>query len=362
MKMRPEKLLTDPIHPERKFYMTVIPIADVKVEEKYLVRPLDQKHKNNLKEQIQEEGLIEPITVHEEQDGSFLLLAGQHRIVAVKELEQSEVPAKIYVNLNETAKRLIGYMSNELRKRPPAGKRYEALNEIFDETKRELQAEGKTPSEEQVVNQLYFKSSTIRVKEMILGITVDRLRNDTDSLVLKYGLIQDSQVHRKKMEEAVRNGSYPLLTAQNTFTALSNLCRAKPITQTEEEEGKNYREHEYKNVREYFDRIITEFIEPWIEVGAIDTAINFCRIHPFEAFTKIVHDFLVDDGHPSAGTKSAPFYHDIKIDWDGLLKRLSPLKDSKIWNVPVIAQERNKGDLKARLRYIIQNNGKFPDF
>ncbi len=355
-------MLLDPIHPERKFYLGVLPVDEIKLDPRYLVRELDQKHKNNLKEQIEEEGLIEPITVNEEQDGSLVLLAGQHRIIALKELEHKDVTAKIYVELDETAKRLIGYMSNEARKRPSAGKRYEALNDIFEEKKQELIKAGKVPSEELVVKQLYFKSSTIKTNELILGITVDRLRNDPESLVSEHDLIQNGQFPRKKIEQVVIDGRFPLLTAQNTFKALSNLCRAKPVTHDEEVGGKNYREKEYQNVRHFFNKLLTEFIEPWINVGAIETAINFCRIHPFDAFAKIVEDLLVEAGLPGHGTSAAPFYNDRDIDWTSLFERLSPLKDNKIWNYPMIEKERSVKDIKNRLRYMMDHPGEQPDF
>src|SRR5207245_6702018 len=98
--------------------------------------------------------------------------------------------------------------------------------------------------------QLYF-SSKVPINELIMGITIDKLRNDSNSLVSKFDLIQDAQVPRKKIEAEISNGKYPLLTAQNAFSALMQLCRAKPVTQKEEDEGKNYRKYEYANVREF---------------------------------------------------------------------------------------------------------------
>lgn len=361
-KYRPEKLLNDPVHPERKFYLGILYVGDIKLDPRYLVRELDEKHKNNLKEQIEEEGLIEPITVNEEPNGNLVLLAGQHRLIAMKELNHNQVSAKVYVELDETAKRLIGYMSNETRKRPSAGKRYEALSDIFEEKKQELTKAGKVPSEELIVKHLYFKSSTVKTNELILGIIVDKLRDDPGSLVSKYHLIQNAQVPRRRMEQEVMEGRFPLLTAQNTFKALSNLCRAKPVTHDEEVTNKNFREIEYQNVKQFFNKIVSEFVEPWIQVGAIDTAINFCRIHPFDAFAKIVEELLVEAGLPGPGTSAAPFYHDREIEWDKLFQRLSPLKDNKIWNYPMIEKDRAVKDIKNRLRYMMDNQGKQPDF
>jgi len=354
--------MSDPVFPDRKFYMDSILISKISADKTYLVRDLNETHKNNLKKQIQDQGLIEPITVFIDDDGSIGLLAGQHRLAALRDLEAENVPAKIYVNLDETAKRIIGYMSNETRKRPSAGKRYEALNDLFDATLTKLHKEGgNIPSEEQVVNQFYFSSKAMSVNEVIIGIIVDKLRGDTKSLVNTYDLIQNAQVPRRKIEGEIRNGKYPLMTAQNTFSALIQLCRAKPITATEEEENKNYRKYEYANVKEFFDRIIKEFIQPWINVGEIETVINFCRRYQFEAFARIVQDLLVQDGLPGSSSKAAPFYHDQKIDWDRLFNRLSAFKDVKLWQYRLIEQERSIQDLKSRLRYFLEN-GTYPEF
>lgn len=355
--------MSDPVHQNRKFYMDVIEVPKIKMDMAYLVRDLNEAHKNDLKWKIQDQGLIEPITVSREPNGDLILLAGQHRLVALIELEAKTVPAKIYVDLDETEKRLIGYMSNESRKRPSAGKRFEALNDLFDDTLTKLHKEkGLIPSEEQVVNEFYFSSKAMPVKELIIGIHVDKIRNDPNSLVNKYQLIQNAQVPRRKIEDEILKGRYPLMTAQNIFAALMQLCRSKPVTQVEEEENLNFRKYEYANVKEFFDRVITEFIQPWIEVGQIETVINFCRRFPFEAFARIVQDLLVEDGLPGISTRAGPFFHDQKIDWDRLFNRLSLLKSADLWQRPEIEQERSIADLKSRLRYYLENSGKLPNY
>ena len=148
------------------------------------------------------------------------------------------------------------------------------------------------------------------------------------------------------------------MTAQNAFFGLSNLCRQKPITREEEEEGKNYRNNEYENVRDFFNKIIEEFIQPWIDVEDVDSAINFCRRHPFDAFTKLVAELLVQEGHPSISSKTAPFYHTEKIEWDTLFDKLKMLKGSRVWTYAPIAEERSVNDILYQIRYY-QQNGEF---
>lgn len=335
--------------------MDVLPMSKIKKVEKYLVRDLDERHKERLKIEIQEEGLIEPITVNKEPNGDFTLIAGQHRLEACKDLNFNEIDAKIYWELDETSKLLLGYMSNEARKRPAAGNRYSALYQIFEETKKKLQDKGEVPSERDIINQTYLSSSKMKTNEIIKGIIVDRLRREQTSLVNKYDLIQNAQVPRKRIVASVEQGTYPLLTAQNVFIALSNLCRQQPIDKEEEEQGKNFREIEYHNVKEFFNRIVTDFIEPWISVGNIDSAINFCRRHPFDAFTKLVAEILVQEGLPSTSSKTAPFYHNEKIQWDNLFDRLKPLKSSQVWTYAPIAEERSVNDTLYQIRFYQQN-------
>lgn len=87
----------------------------------------------------------------------------------------------------------------------------------------------------------------------------------------------------------------------------------------------------------------------------IDSAINFCRRHPFDAFTKLVAEILIQEGHPSTSSKTAPFYHNEKIDWKKLFDKLKPLKSSKVWIYDPIADERNVSDILYQIRYYLQN-------
>jgi len=283
------------------------------------------------------------------------LIAGQHRLEACKDLGFEEIDAKIYWELNETSKMLLGYMSNEARKRPAAGDRYSALYQIFDEKKQDFIKLGKVPCEEDIINDTYLSNSKMKITEVVKGIIVDRLRNDPQSIVSRLDLIQNAQVPRKKIVDLIDKGTYPLFTAQNVFIALSNLCRQKPVTLEEQDENKNFRDKEYENVREFFNKIVKEFIEPWVNVGDVDSAINFCRRFPFEAFTKLVAEILVQEGHPSVTSKAAPFYHKDPIDWDDLFDKLKPLKGSQIWTYEPIAEERSANDILYQIRYYMQN-------
>ncbi len=348
----------DPIKPERRFVMGVVEIPKIKIVERYLVRPLDETHKNNLKRQIKDQGLIEPITCDTDSDGGVVLLAGRHRLKACEELNYTKLPAKVYLGLSEADRLLVGFMSNELRKRPPAGRRFGSLKDWYDETFDKLREDlERLPSEEEVLQKLYYGSTKAKISEVMLGITIDRLKNDVDSLVGQLHLITDAQTPRREIERLIITSKdtkilqLPLLTAGNALFAIKHLCRASPVTYDETQSGNNLREHEYTHLRDFLERIINEMVLPWIEVGEIDATINFFKRHPFEAFTRIVADALVELGCPPQSGMTSPLYHRDRIDWDGLFSRLANLKTAQLWKYEVISKERSIMDLVGRLRY-----------
>jgi len=336
-----------------------VPIKEIVLNPTYLVRSLDDRHLVNLQDQIKEEGLIEPITVNKESNGDLTLIAGQHRLMACINLDFDTIDAKIYWELEETVKIVLGYMSNEVRKRPAAGERFKSLADLYTHIEKELIGEGKMPTEENVINATYFSGSKMRVNEIIKGKIVDRLRNDPEFIGCKLKIIQNSQVPKKKIILSIENAEYPLLTAQNVFVVLTHLCRAKPISTKEEEDGKNFREDEYKNVLDFMNRVITEFIEPWIAVKDIDSAMSFCKRHPFEAFVKLVADKLIAEGHPGVSSKAAPLYHDETINWDNVFAVFKPLKSKDVWTYGPITNVRNVNDIQNELRCYM-SNGHFP--
>ena len=357
--MRSITLLVDPIK-NREYYLASIPVKDIVINKKYLVRDLDDNWKETLKQQIRDQGLIEPLAVHDDDNGQFTLLSGQHRLAALRELNAKEVPCRCYIKLDEHTKRLLGFMANELRKRPSAGKRFEALHDIFDQKYEDLKkTTKKAPSEQEVISQLYYGTTKGRTTEIILGRIIDRLRADKESEVRKYGMIQNAQVPATALDDEIQSGRYPLLTAQNAYFALSHLVRTQPVTKEEMDQGKYYRDNEYINVLDFFNFVITEFVVPWIRVGEKEAAVNFCKRHPFEAFAKVISQFLVEQGFPMPSSTQAPFYHSRKIPWAKVVRRFIRLKDAKIWNYNMIADERAVNELVNRLRHY-NDTGRLP--
>ena len=101
----------------------------------------DRKNLTILK--VKAEGLIEPLTVEDLGNNQYLLLAGQHRYHVLRELGIENAPAKIYLELEPDERLTLGYMSNEARKDPPAGRKYGSLHEQFNEIKKKLKTNRK---------------------------------------------------------------------------------------------------------------------------------------------------------------------------------------------------------------------------
>ena len=141
----------------RYFYLNEIELDRIKIDQKIVVREKDPSLLRKLEPQVNAEGLIEPLTVEDLGNNQFLLLAGQHRYHVLRNLGIESAPAKIYLELEPDERLTLGYMSNEARKDPPAGRRYGSLNEQFLEIKKKLQKEHKRePSENEIIFEMYM--------------------------------------------------------------------------------------------------------------------------------------------------------------------------------------------------------------
>jgi len=362
----------------RFFYMTEIELAKIRIEQKIVVREKDDALINKLKPQIESEGLIEPLTVEDLGNNEFLLLAGQHRYYVCKELGVEKVPAKVYMNLDLAERLTLGYMSNEARKDPPAGRRYGALHEIYHETKRNLQKELKRePAESEVLSQLYMaknpKIAKVKTKEIILGMLVDELVNDPNTLVHKHEFISVRQVPKSKIMNLIKefkkdtDNLFPLLTSNNAFYGLSHLVRTTGVTYDEVQEKKDWRDKERENVRMFFDLLITKHIKPWMEKSSpeIDAAMNVCRRHIFETLCKLVATRLRNRGfdiHTKDGTR-APLYTDKKIPWHEIFTEIEPFFNTEFLQHPNIEKERSLEMLWNRVEYfVVVKPGRMPYF
>lgn len=368
----------------RYFYLNEIEIDRIKIDQKIVVRNKDPELLRRLEPQINAEGLIEPLTVEDLGNDQYLLLAGQHRYHVLRELGIQHAPAKIYLELEPDERLTLGYMSNEARKDPPAGRKYGSLHEQFNEIKKKLEKEIKRePSEYEVINEMYMaknptnkdKLQKLKTKEILIAILLENIKYEPDSLVSEYKFISDAQVPKTRINSIVdefkKNNTtleLPLLTSKNAFYGLTHLVRTIPITLDEQKQGIDYRHLELQNVTAFLELLITKYIKPWMETGEstkIDASMNLCKRHIFETLCKLVANRLRDRDFDiiSKDGKKAPLYTDKKIPWTQLFNDLELFFNPDFLNNPIISQERSLNHLWERSEYyVITRPGRFPSF
>ena len=363
----------------RFFYLNEIELDRIKIDQKIVVREKDESLLNKLRPQIEAEGLIEPLTVLDMGNNQFLLLAGQHRFHVLRELGIDKAPAKIYLDLEYHEQLVLGYMSNEARKDPPAGKKFGALNDQFNELKNKLKKTLKQePSEYEVINEMYMtknlKIKKLKTKEILIGMLTSNLMYNPDSLVSQYKFMSDGQVPKTRIKVLIEkfhkeggNLEFPLLTSKNAFYGFTHLVRTSPITSEELAAGKDIRHIELQNVTTFLELLITKYIKPWMESESpeIDASMNICKRHIFETFCKLIANRLRDRGFDvqSKDGKKAPLYTDKKIPWNAIFDDLEYFFKPEFLNHPNISKERSLDMLWNRCEYfVIIRPGRMPDF
>ncbi|MBT4326036.1 MAG: ParB N-terminal domain-containing protein [Candidatus Nitrosopelagicus sp.] len=368
----------------RYFYLNEIELSQITIDQKIVVREKDSSLIKRLAPQVNAEGLIEPLTVEDLGNNQFLLLAGQHRYHVLRELGIEKAPAKIYLELLPDERLTLGYMSNEARKDPPAGRRYGSLNEQFNEIKKKLQKELKTePSEYEIINEMYMAKNPsgkdslqkLKTREILIAILLDNVKYNSNSSVNQYKFISDAQVPKTKIINLVDKFKkntvdleFPLLTSKNAFYGLTHLVRTIPISSDEVSQNTDYRHFELQNVTTFLELLILNYIKPWMESGKsenIDASMNLCKRHIFETLCKLISNRLRDRDFDitSKDGKKAPLYTDKKIPWKQLFGDLELFFNPDFLNNPMISQERSLSHLWDRCEYyVITRPGRLPNF
>lgn len=368
----------------RYFYLNEIKLDQIKIDQKIVVREKDPALLKRLEPQINAEGLIEPLTVEDLGNNQFLLIAGQHRYYVLRKLGIEKTPVKIYLELEPNERLILGYMSNEARKDPPTGRRYGSLNIQFTNIKKKLYDKLKRePSEFEIIHEMYMaknstnkeKLLTLKTREILTAILLEKIKNNHNSLVNHYKFISDAQVPKTKIIHLIEkfqkkqiNLEFPLLTSKNIFYGLAHLIRTVPITNNEMNQNIDYRHLEFQNITTFLELLITSYIKPWMESGNsvnVNASMNLCKRHIFETLCKLIANRLRDRDFDIAskdGTK-APLYTNKKIPWTQLFNDLEYFFDPNFLNNPIISQERSLNHLWNRCEYyVITRPGRLPNF
>lgn len=326
-----------------RYYQTAVKWEKLKVS-RFVTREPDEGYILRLVKSIRKIGLIAPLTCFKESDGKYQILDGQHRFLALKNIEEYYsgkvvIPIKVYVGLDDVQKQQLALEANEGRRRPKPGERFKTLTEIFEMIKKRLEKEKKPISEEIICNEMYYAKSKARIAEILIGRIVETLRKDNNSLLSTYKMIQNSQVPKRKIRDMLRHGTYPFITAQNLFFFLRHICRGIPISLEEIEENKNFREYEYENVRKLLDIMVEELVLKWLDLGPIgmDITISFFKRHPFDATGLIVREIFKRCGSHNT---QAPAYTNEALDWKKITEYLLKFRNIQ-WTRPEISLERS---------------------
>ena len=368
----------------RYFYLNEIELDRIKIDQKIVVRDKDPALLRRLEPQVNAEGLIEPLTVEDLGNNQYLLLAGQHRYHVLRELVIEYAPAKIYLELEPDERLTLGYMSNEARKDPPAGRKYGSLHEQFNEIKKKLKKELKRePAEYDVINEMYMaknltnkdKLQKLKTKEILIAILLEKIKYEPNSLVNEYKFISDAQVPKTRINSIVdafkKNNAtleLPLLTSKNAFYGLTHLVRTIPITWDDQKRGNDFRHLELQNVTAFLDLLITKYIKPWMETGEsakIDASMNLCKRHIFETLCKLIANRLRDRDFDitSKDGKKAPLFTNKKVPWKQLFDDLELFFNPDFLSNPIISRERSLSHLWDRSEYyVITRPGRLPNF
>ena len=368
----------------RYFYLNEIELERIKIEQKIVVRTTDEALLRKLEPQVNAEGLIEPLTVEDLGNNQYLLLAGQHRYHVLRQLGIERAPAKIYLELELHERLTLGYMSNEARKAPPAGKVFGSLNQQFNEIKNNLKKELKRdPSEFEIINEMYMAKNLknkdqlkkLKVKEILMAILLEELKYNPDSIINEHQFISDAQVPKTKINTMVEefkknkgNLEIPLLTSKNAFYGLVHLVRTVPVTIEDQKQDNDFRHLELQNVNTFLELLITIHIKPWMESGDssnIDASMNLCKRHIFETLCKLIANRLRDREFniTSKDGKKAPLYTQKKVPWKQVFDDLEYFFNPDFLNNPIISQERSLGVLWDRCEYyVITRPGRLPTF
>lgn len=78
------------------YYLDVIPISKVKIDERARKDFGTEEYKSAFKATVKKYGILQPILVQKEDNGEFKLLAGHSRLLFAMESGESEIPAKIF--------------------------------------------------------------------------------------------------------------------------------------------------------------------------------------------------------------------------------------------------------------------------
>lgn len=206
--------------------LTHIPVSEI-IEGENVFEPLKEKEFKKLVLSIQKNGILHPLIVKKQKDGKYLLLSGYNRIRAARMLNIDEVPCMILDGISETSARfdtdiyrrhlsreqikwaekrkinmemkerekLLEKLIPELRHLYEKGMIAEEMEKSFAHMKKELQ--------EKMVQEFASIVSLGGDEQEIYRLRDEIMEKEKRIAELK-GILQQSNIEKKRMEEALK--------------------------------------------------------------------------------------------------------------------------------------------------------------
>ena len=273
--------------------------------------PLDEERYNRLKESIKEEGIKQPVIIeYAKEDGTALLIEGNHRLAIAEELGIEQIPARVVVGEKstddyvETPQKLTPEIVQENRPDVPSGHIPSDINPGaigFDTTKpseleREVESEYyRAVFDSEQSSQLNKLKDANTGEEIRItgyaGVTREGLdsgvRTVTKNLGQEYS--QSKTADLTKVHETLHN---PYVT-ENYETFLSELEQENPeLANKTREFISSIQRHrnsfqgrlgEKAETMDTFSKIMRDYLEPQGYDGVVFTDDRFAEYHSFDA-------------------------------------------------------------------------------
>lgn len=134
----------------------------------------DNEAIKQLADSIAVQGLIEPIVLNKVQQDRYVILSGERRYKAIKQLDWRTVPAQVYDNLNKDTADLILHTANLEVREYTSGQKfvfYKDVKQILDKMKSNGKFSGSM--QKAIANMLHINERQVRKYERICGELTD---------------------------------------------------------------------------------------------------------------------------------------------------------------------------------------------
>jgi hypothetical protein len=223
---------------DHRFVVTSIPVSELEFNDhQYNPRTPSIGRVNELRASVHQLGLLSPLTCAYVTAGDerVVLIDGRHRFEALRALGSEDRPwaararvdLKIYYGLSKSDLFQLSTYLNRTRKALAKGEYFRVIVRIYDEKKKELEAEdGRPRSEKEVFRAVSSQTISDRDFDLSIGRIVGMVAFDDEEDDAWFPMVGTRQQERIRGPKTL--SGYCPLTAGNLAVFLSYLCYPKP--------------------------------------------------------------------------------------------------------------------------------------